>query len=106
MKLDPNSFREAAATLAHYPTQQGVLCNPPEVAHGCCRALMIACGEDQQQFRSYVTFLEVHFRPTSPYSYWWDDPLELTEEAMNAAMEARFIALHLAAEMLENPCHG
>ena len=104
MKLDPNIYREAAATLAHYPAQKVVL--PPEVAHGCCRALMIACGEDQQQFRPYVTFLEVHFRPPQYWGYWWDETLEPTEESMNAAMEARFIALHLAAEMLENPCHG
>lgn len=106
MKLDPNVYREAAATLAHYPTQQGGLCNPPEVVHGCCRALMIACGENIPQFRSYSVFFEVHFRPADPYGYWWDETFEPTEETTNAAMEARFIALHLAAEMLENPCHG
>ena len=106
MKLDPNVYREAAATLAHYPTQRGFPGNTPEVAHGCCRALMIACGEAQQQFRSYNVFFEAHFQPTGPYGYWWDDTSEPTEENMNAAMEARFIALHLAAEMLENPCHG
>lgn len=105
MKLDPNIFRAAAATLAHYPTQRGFPGNTPEVAHGCCRALMPACGENIPQFRPYKAFFEAHFRPTGPYAYWWDDTFEPTEENMNAAMEARFIALHLAAEMLEKPCH-
>lgn len=106
MKLDPNIFREAAATLAHYPTARGFPGNTPEVVHGCCRALMLACGEDQQKFRSYNAFFEAHFRPADPYGYWWDETFEPTEETTNAAMEARFIALHLAAEMLEKPCHG
>lgn len=100
-KLDPEFFRGAATRLAidhqHFVADT-------TTSRGCCIAMQSEANARGNRLGAddpYITHAEFFYEMFYPHgtsnnAYWWEEPFS---RCVREHQEARFIALHLAAEM-------